>query len=105
MSATCSEICKEQLQQALDKSRLADVKFVLDGAWAVSGHRGVLSSRSAVFAKMFENETEEAETCIVKMDRVSTESLELFLEFLYLGNTFCPELRSVYVCAPHPLHV
>ena len=63
------------------------MKFVVQGVEAIGGHRGVLSARSEVFARMFTLDTEEKETGKVKLDDVSVEGLSLFLEFLYLGNS------------------
>jgi len=93
--ATRSSVCEIQLQQALDKSELADVKLMVDGMWVASGHRGVLSGRSVVFARMLANETEEKNKGIIKLDDVTVEGLLLFLEFIYLGKC---ALQSIVVC-------
>ncbi len=94
--AARTSVCEIQLQQALDKTQLADVKLVVDGMWVASGHRGVLSGRSAVFARMLANETEEKNKGIIKLDDVTAEGLLLFLEFIYLGKYV---LESIVVCA------
>ena len=49
----CRAICEVQLAQALGKSKLADVRFLIKGQWVASGHRSVLSARSEVFSGMF----------------------------------------------------
>jgi hypothetical protein len=95
MSARTS-VCEIQLQQALDKTQLADVKLMVDGMWVASGHRGVLSGRSAVLARMLANKTEEKNKGIIKLDDVTAEGLLLFLEFIYLGKYV---LELIVVCA------
>ncbi len=85
-------MCEELLLHALGKSELADVRFHVEGAWVASGHRSVLSARSAVFARMFANETEERSSGIIRLDDVTAEGLVGFLEFVYLGE-YCS-----YVC-------
>ncbi len=94
--AARTSVCEIQLQQALDKTQLADVKLMVDGMWVASGHRGVLSGRSAVFARMLANETEEKNKGIIKLDDVTAEGLLLFLEFIYLGKCV---LELIVVCA------
>jgi hypothetical protein len=79
-------ICEELLKHALGKSELADVRFHVEGAWVASGHRSVLSARSAVFASMFANETEERRSGVIRLDDVTAEGLFAFLEFVYLGT-------------------
>jgi hypothetical protein len=79
-------MCEELLQHALGKSELADVRFHVDGAWVASGHRSVLSARSAVFGRMFANETEERRSGVIRLDDVTAEGLLGFLEFVYLGS-------------------
>jgi hypothetical protein len=56
----------------------------------------VLSGRSAVFARMLANETEEKNKGIIKLDDMTVEGLLLFLEFIYLGKYV---LESIVVCA------
>jgi hypothetical protein len=81
-----ASLCEEQLQQALGKSELADVQFHINGTWLASGHRSVLSARSAVFGGMFTNETEERRSGVIRLDDVTAAGLLAFLEFLYLGR-------------------
>jgi hypothetical protein len=93
-SGACAResMCEELVQHALGKSELADVRFHVEGAWVASGHRSVLSARSAVFARMFANETEERRSGVIRLDDVTVEGLVVFLEFVYLGD-YCS-----YVC-------
>ena len=81
-----TSVCEIQLRQALGKSELADVRIEVGGVWVASAHRGVLSARSPVFARMLANETEEKNSGIIKLDDVSVEGLRAFLEFVYLGT-------------------
>ncbi len=83
--ATCTRVCKIQLQQAVDKSKAADLKLMVGGEWVASAHWSVLIASSPVFAAMFMNQTMERETGEIKLDDVTAEGLLLFLEFLYLG--------------------
>jgi hypothetical protein len=81
-----TSVCETQLRQALGKSELADVEFKIDGVCVASGHRSVLSARSAVFAGMFAHDTEERRSGVVKLNDVTSGGLAAFLEFMYLGN-------------------
>jgi hypothetical protein len=80
------DVCVSQLSQALGKSEMADVRFKVRGVWVASGHKGVLSGRSQVFARMFANETEERDTGVVNMNDVTAKGLGVFLQFVYLGK-------------------
>ena len=84
--ATRTSVCEIQLQQALDKSELADVELKVDGVWVASGHRSVLSARSAVFARELANDMEERQSGVIKLDDVTVGGLLAFLEFIYLGR-------------------
>jgi hypothetical protein len=89
-------IGEEQLQQALGKSKLADVKLLRHGVWVASSHRSVMCPRSKVFSDMFENETEEAQTGTVMVDDVAHEGLVALLEFLYLGKNHTYMYESIH---------
>jgi hypothetical protein len=93
-ACTCVSICDELLKHALGKSELADVRFHVGGAWVASGHRSVLGARSAVFARMFANETEERTSGVVRLDDVTAEGLFTFLQFVYLGTVPAARLIS-----------
>jgi hypothetical protein len=86
--------CADLLKQALGKCDLADVRFHIIGAWVASGHRAFLGARSPVFARMFQNNTEEKNTGIVKLDDVTMEGFVAFLELLYLGA----DVNSILLC-------
>ncbi len=86
MAKVLSAACKSLLSQALGKSELADVRFNVRGVWVASGHRSLLSGRSAVFACMFTNKTPERETGIVNFNDVTAESLGMFIQLLYTGE-------------------
>ena len=82
-----SHVCEAQLSQALQKSKLADVQFLLGDAWVASGHWSILCARSQEFARMVEDKTDEAKTGVVKMGNdVTAGGLVVFLEFVYLGT-------------------
>jgi hypothetical protein len=84
--STRDKACADLMKQALGKCDLADVRFHIRGVWVASGHRGFLGARSPVFARMFQNNTEEKNTGIVKLDDVTEQGFVAFLELLYLGD-------------------
>jgi hypothetical protein len=94
--SACDRMCVDLLVQALHKWDLADVRFHIRGVWVESGHRSVLCAKSPVFARMFQNDTEEKHTGIVKLDDVTAEGLAAFLELIYLGALVSSS------CAAHP---
>jgi hypothetical protein len=99
-----TSMCECMLSQALGKSEMADVRFSVRGAWAASGHRSAFSGRSPVFARMFENETEEKATGVVNMDDVTTDGLGMFLQFIYLGEAkFYYNSTLIHLCIAETL--
>ena len=98
---TRTSVCETQLRQALGKSELADVELHVHGVWVASGHRSVLSARSAVFASIFAHDTEERRSGVVKLNDVTSGGLAAFLEFMYLGNgchaCFIPARLSITI--------
>lgn len=115
-------LCSMLLEQALNCSELADVKFVFDdGKSLLSGHRSVLCSVSETFSGMFRSGMRESRTGVVHVRGVSRSSFRGFLEWLYLGaaqNSPSPpsggprarrqvaRRMPVYACLPArmPLH-
>ena len=88
-------LCSMLLEQALNCSELADVKFVFDdGKSMLSGHRSVLCSASETFRGMFRSGMREARTGEVHVRGVSRRSFRGFLEWLYLGNRAEHHTRS-----------
>jgi hypothetical protein len=83
--AARTSVCKIQLQQAVDKSKSADMKLMVGDEWAMSAHSSVLIARSRVFEGMLTNPTVERETGVIKLEGVSVEGLVVFMEFVYLG--------------------
>jgi hypothetical protein len=100
-----TSICEELLAQALGDSPHAhtDVVFEIDGVWAASGHKGVLCSRSPVFASMFSIGFQEQLTGKVRIEQASNASFRMFLQFLYLGRCSCPS-PFYHACAQRQQH-
>jgi hypothetical protein len=91
-----NRVCEGLLQQALDKSEFADVRFEVAGQWVASGHRSVLCTASPVFRNMFANDTEEKNTGIIKLDDVSPDGILAFLHLVYTGGP------TMHVYMPKP---
>jgi hypothetical protein len=83
-----NSMCAHLMKQAVGKCELADVRIHIGGVWVASGHRCVLCAKSPVFSRMFMNNTEEKNTGILRLDDVTVEGLQTFLELVYLG-TLC----------------
>jgi len=81
--------CKKMLDQAMSKSREADVQFVFEEEQShLSGHRGMLCAGSELFAAMFRHEMKEAQEGKVHVQPgIDVSSFRGFLEWLYLGES------------------
>ena len=80
-------LCCSLLQQALECSDLADIKFIFDdGSSHLSGHRAVLCASSTSFRGMFRSGMREARTGEVPVHGVTRQSFRGFLEWIYLGE-------------------
>jgi hypothetical protein len=93
-------MCERLLDQALNCSHLADVRFIFDdGKSHVSGHRAVLSAVSETFECMFRSGMAESATGDVQIRNVSRLSFVGFLEWLYLGEILVAHARLIQ-CIP-----
>lgn len=63
----------------------SDVNLYVKGR-KFSAHRTILAARCSVFAAMFDNDTEEKKTGVVKITDYDPVSFEMFLSFLYSGK-------------------
>jgi hypothetical protein len=90
-------LCEALLVEAMDGSGHADLQFEIDDTVVASGHKCVLCSKSAVFAKMFSVEMREKQTNTIQMHDVSAGALRIFLQAVYLGKIPIPCVLVFYV--------
>ena len=90
----------QHYQSLLDSGKQSDVTLVVGGK-NLRAHKLVLSTRSPVFAAMFDHsETSESMEGRVVIEHVQVDAFEMFLRYLYTGKVealdrFAPELLVI----------
>jgi len=87
----------KDLKRMLDTGRSSDVTLVANDGQEFPAHMSILSSRSPVFAAMFERDTKEKQEKRVIIDDLSSKAVAGLLEFMYTDavsdiTTLAPEL-------------
>jgi speckle-type POZ protein len=75
----------ESYSSLLKESKFSDVKLNVEGI-DIMAHKSILSSRSPVFAAMFEHQMKESTENVVKIVDMSTEVANELLHFIYSGK-------------------
>ena len=87
----------KDLKRMLESGQGSDVTLVASDGQQFPAHQSILSSRSPVFAAMFDHDTKEKQEKRVTIDDLSSKAVKSLLEFVYTDKvanitTLAPEL-------------